>query len=116
MSKVKINRKDYDVPELNFRHSQIMEQCGLPVEGMVSRKYLLTAVQAFTVIVTKVEPEYAYELIQQHIMGGGNLEDIYKAYVQALKDSAFFKKLLHLNGQEKKSEKKVTTTEETENE
>lgn len=111
MATLKINQKSYDIPELNFRHSQIMEQCGLPVEGMVSRKYLLTAVQAFTVIVTNAEPEYAYELIQQHIMGGGSLEDIYKAYVQALKDSAFFKKLLHLEEEKKTATKKPVPDE-----
>lgn len=114
MATVKINNKTYQVPELNFAHSQIMEQCGLPVEGMVSRRYMLTAVKAFVVIVTKAEPEYAAELIQQHILGGGGLDDIYTAYAQAIKESGFFKKLLHLDEVEKNGKKQSDETADQE--
>lgn len=106
MSTVKINGKAYNVPELNFRHSKLMEQMGLPVEGMVSRKYLFTAVSAFTAITVGCEPEQADHLVEQHILGGGNLEGIYKAYLAALNDSAFFKKLLQSNEQEKSTKSK----------
>lgn len=102
MSTVKINGKAYEVPELNFRHSKLMEQMGLPVEGMVSRKYLFTAVSAFTAITVGCEPEQADHLIEQHILGGGDLEGIYKAYLTALNESVFFKKLLRLGEREKK--------------
>ena len=44
MTMVKINQKSYEVPELTFRHSRLMEQMGLPVEGMMSRNYLFSAV------------------------------------------------------------------------
>lgn len=106
MATVKINNKSYDVPELNFRHSKMMEQMGLPVEGMMSRKYIFTIVSAFVAIVAKCEPEQADHLIEQHVMGGGTLESIFEAYAQAINDSAFFRELLHLNEQEKKSTKK----------
>lgn len=110
MTMVKINQKNYEVPELTFRHSRLMEQMGLPVEGMLSKNYLFTAVSAFTAIVAKCEPEQADYLIEQHILGGGTLEDIYKAYATALKDSGFFKKLLHLNeAGEKKAKGKQKT-------
>ena len=102
MATVKINQKNYEVPELTFRHSKMMEQMGLPVEGMLSRGYLFTAVSAFVAIVVGCEPEKADYLVEQHVMGGGKLEDIYKAYANALQESAFFKKLLHLDKQEEK--------------
>lgn len=112
MSTVKINGKAYAVPELNFRHSKLMEQMGLPVEGMVSRKYLFTAVSAFTAITVGCEPEQADHLIEQHILGGGDLEGIYKAYFTALNESAFFKKLLRLGEQEKKVKSNVKAAED----
>ncbi len=106
MASVTINNKKYDVPELNFRHSKLMEQMGLPIEGMMSRRYIFTIASAFTAIVAKCEPEQADHLIEQHVMGGGNLESIFEAYAQAINDSAFFKELLHLNEQEEKNTKK----------
>lgn len=112
MSTVKINGKAYAVPELNFRHSKLMEQMGLPVEGMVSRKYLFTAVSAFTAITVGCEPEQADHLVEQHILGGGDLEGIYKAYLTALNDSAFFASLLQSNAQEKKAKAKSSVKAE----
>ena len=89
------------VPELTFRHSKMMEQMGLPVEGMTSRLYVFTCVSAFVAIVVGCGQDQADYLVDQHIMGGGSLESIYEAYVNAIKDSGFFKKLLNLDGQEK---------------
>lgn len=100
MATVKINNKTYTVPELNFQHSVIMEQMGLPLDGMIGPSHLFTAVQAFTSIVAECSPKKAAHLVEQHILGGGNIEDIYKAYATAITESAFFRKLLHLDEQE----------------
>lgn len=112
MATVKINKKTYEVPELTFRHSKLMEQMGLPVMGMMSRQYLFSAVAAFTAIVAKCEPEQADHLIEQHILGGGNLEDVYKEYVVAITESHFFRKLLHLDELEEKEKKSSAKTEQ----
>lgn len=111
MAAVKINNKSYEVPELNFRHSKLMEQMGLPVEGMLNLRYLFSAVSAFTAIVAKCEPEQADYLVEQHIMGGGKLEDIYQEYSKAILSSAFFKKLLHLDELEESTKKSSAKTE-----
>ena len=105
MAMVKINHKSYPVPELTFSHSKLMEQMGLPVEGMISRRYLFSAVSAFTAIVVKCDSDQADHLIEQHILGGGSLEDIYKAYVEAITESGFFRKLLHLDEAEEEQKK-----------
>ena len=109
MSTVKINNKTYTVPELNFEHSVIMEQMGLPLDGMIGPSHLFTAVQAFTSIVAGCTPERAARLVEQHILGGGNIEDIYKAYVTAITESAFFRKLLHLDEQEEEMKPKKSS-------
>lgn len=85
MATVKINNKNYDVPELNFAHSKKMEQMGLPIEGLIDRKYIFTAASAFTAVVANCDAEYADHLIEQHIMGGGTLEDIYTACSKILR-------------------------------
>ena len=112
MAMVRINQKNYEVPELTFRHSKMMEQMGLPVEGMLSRNYLFSAVSAFTAIVAKCDPDQADHLVEQHILGGGGLEDIYSAYATAIQESRFFRKLLHLDEQEKASKKKSSAKTE----
>lgn len=106
MATVKINNKAYEVPELNFRHSKIMERMGLPLSGISSSKYALTAVSAFVAVVVGCEEEQADYLVEQHMLGGGNIESIYQAYAKAIEDSVFFKKLLQEDEQEKKTVKK----------
>lgn len=112
MAMVRINQKNYEVPELTFRHSKMMEQMGLPVEGMLSRNYLFSAVSAFTAIVAKCDPDQADHLVEQHILGGSGLEDIYSAYAAAIQESRFFRKLLHLDEQEKEPKKKSSAKTE----
>ena len=97
MATVKINNKNYEIPELTFRHSKLMEQMGLPLEGMMSRRYIFSAVSAFTAIVVPCDSEYADHLVEQHVMCGGSIEEIYKAYAEAVQKSGFFRKLLHLD-------------------
>lgn len=109
MASVKINNKTYQVPELNFQHSLIMEQMGLPLDGMIGTSRIFTAVQAFTVIVAECSPEKAAYLVEQHILGGGDIESIYKAYVAAITESAFFRKLLHLDEQEEEMKPKKSS-------
>ena len=106
MATVKVNNKTYQVPELNFAHSKRMEQMGLPVEGLISRKYIFTAVSAFVAIVVPCDAEQADYLIEQHIEGGGNIEEIYEAYANAVQESRFFRKLLNVDEETSKNTKK----------
>ena len=102
MSKVKINGKDYTVPELTFRHLPMMEKCGLTLKDMTSSRYIFTTVEVFTAIVCEWEIEQADYLLEQHILGGGNVLTIYDAFMDAMRDSGFFKTLLE-RGEKKKA-------------
>lgn len=106
MATVKINNKTYPVPELTFHHSRMMEQMGLPMTGINSPQYFFTAVSAFTAICTNAPIEQADYLVEQHVLGGGDIQDIYKAFVAALNESGFFKKLLGLEEEKQKNSKK----------
>ena len=109
MATVKINNKTYQVPELTFRHSRMFEQMGMPVTGLMSPKYFFSAVAAFIAVCANCSVEQAEYLAEQHVMGGGNLQDIYTAYANAIGESGFFKKLLAENEETPKNTKKSAT-------
>ena len=106
MATVKINNKTYQVPELTFKHSRMFEQMGLPLTGLNSPGYFFTAVAAFIAVCVNCPVEQAEYLAEQHVMGGGDLQDIYTAYVNAICDSGFFKKLLQESEETLKTTKK----------
>ena len=94
MRKVKINNKSYDVPELTFRHLPMMEKSGLTMFDMVSGKFIFTTAEVFTAIVVGCDTDYADHLLEQHILGGGDIEAIFEAFEMAVNESSFFKALL----------------------
>jgi len=106
MRTVTINNKIYNVPELTFAHSKILEQHGVPLRRLIDSDLFFTICSAFVAIVANTDIEGADYLLEQHILGGGTLDDIYGAYVTAVTESRFFKKLLE--NQEKKTTKKTT--------
>lgn len=117
--KVKINNKSYKVPQLGFEHFIIMEEQGFSVaEAMRRRQYFLIAM-GFTCVVANVEREEATRLIEQHVLGGGELGDINDTFIDAALESDFFRKALGLteetnNRKSKKPKKELVTAEETE--
>ena len=109
MSTIKINNKKYDVPELTFRHLPMMERNGLTLRDMLSSKYIFTASEIFVSIVVDCEIEQADYLLEQHILGGGTILPIYEAFMDAMRDSNFFKTLLERS--QKKKDKDETLAE-----
>lgn len=109
MAFVKINNKKYVVPELTFRHFTMMEEQGISLIDAFRKKQLMLIAMAFVVAVTGEDREEAERLIEQHVLGGGSLEDIYTAFGKAIDDSGFFKKMLGLDKtqQKAKAEKSV---------
>lgn len=115
MSTVKINNKNYEVPEFTFRHSKLLEQYGVSLRNIANPDCILTVASAFVAIVTNTNVDTADYLIEQHILGGGSLEGIYQAYVEALSKSDFFKKILGTTEETEKkpkgTQKKLTVAE-----
>jgi hypothetical protein len=114
MGYVKINNKDYEVPELNFAHSKKLELFGVPLRRLVDPDLMFTIVSAFVAVVIGGVPEEADYLIEQHILGGGTIEEIYKAYIDAITESHFFKKLLETQEKQNKTRKTMNVTTQSE--
>ncbi len=112
MSYVRINNKQYEVPEFGFRTSKKLEQCGVSIFKLADPNYMFTIVSAFVAVVANVSPDDADALVEQHMLGGGELEPLYAAYTAAITESGFFKKLL--NNQEEKEAKKSKEAKLTE--
>jgi len=109
MSTVKINNKTYEVPELNYTHSKKLGEYGVPLRRMIDPDLIFTIVSAFIAIVVDCDIDTADHLAEQHILGGGKIEDIYGAYTNAMRESRFFKKLLGIQEQKMEKEKEIKT-------
>lgn len=107
MNNVVINQKNYVVHELGFKDMVHMEDMGFSVIDMMTKKQVFSLATAFTGVVAGCERAEAEELCQQHILGGGDIQDIYVAFMKAADESAFFKKLLNVK---EEPEKKTTKT------
>lgn len=113
MAKIKINGKNYEVPKLGFGHMEKLESEGYDIVSMMRKKQIFAPVSAFIMLCVGCDREEANRLAEQHVYGGGNMVDIYNAFVTAMQDSVFFRKILQMGeadaGQEnaKKSEPKA---------
>ena len=112
MNTVKINNRTYMVPELTFRHFTIMEEQGFSVLNAFRRSEMFLLAMGFVCAITGEDRDEAERLIEQHVLGGGNIEDIYAAFGKAIEESGFFKKVLGLDEPKKKT-KKTKMTEQT---
>lgn len=103
---VKINNKNYTVPTLGFQQMADMENIvGGSIITIFQKQQIFLLSEAFVGMVVGCDREEAGRLCEQHIMGGGKIEDIYKAFNESVNESAFFKKLL---GVEEKKPNNVT--------
>ncbi len=111
--KVKINNKNYDVPELTFKHFTKMEEQGFSIVDAFQKKQLMLIAMGFTCAITGLDRTESEELIEQHVLGGGNVTNIVSAFGEAISESDFFKRMLGLQTEEEKpaqKEKAVQTT------
>ncbi|POP34784.1 hypothetical protein C3B58_01220 [Lactonifactor longoviformis] len=98
---IKINQKNYSVAELSFKDMVHMEDMGFSVIEMFQKAKVFSLAVAFVGVCANCSREEAEHLCEQHVLGGGKIEDIYEAFNKAVEDSGFFKKLLGVNGDKK---------------
>lgn len=106
MSIVKINNKNYEVPQLGFKHMTQMEDMGFSILTMFQKQQIFSMATAFTGVVAACDREEAERLMEQHVLGGGDIVQIYKAFNDAINESGFFKKFLGIEEVTKEKPKK----------
>lgn len=114
MANLKINNKNYTVPALTFKHYTEMEEQGLSLIDAFQKKQIMLLSMAFTCVVVGCERDEAERLIEQHILGGGNLMQITEAMYGAMYESDFFRKMLSIEEPQKKKQTKSKSSAETE--
>lgn len=113
MSTVKINNKKYEIPQLGFGEYAKIEEQGFSLLEAFRKNQSMLLAMGFVCVVVGTDRDGAEELIQQHVLGGGNVLDIYTTFVEAVSNSGFFKKMLGIKEEPAKKTTKQTTTEAT---
>lgn len=111
---IKINNKSYKVPELRFEHMEALESEGYNIIDMFRKKQIFAPVSAFIMLVVGCEKEEANDLAEQHVLGGGNINDLYEAFSEALYDSSFFRKVLGIEDEKAPAKKATAKTKNEE--
>jgi|GEM_PF-1351844 len=109
---IKINNKSYVIPELTFEHFVHMEEQGISIVDAVQKKQAFAIAMGFVCIVANVEKDEANRLVQQHVLGGGDIIGLVDAFMNAVMESGFFQKALGMKEAEpQKGPKKVVKAE-----
>lgn len=109
---VKINGKNYMVPQMGFQEMAAMENIAeTSIITVFQRQQVFVLAEAFVGVVAGCDKEEAGRLCEQHILGGGRLDDIYTAFTEAVNESGFFKKLLGAENNQKNMKKSQQTEE-----
>lgn len=93
--RVIINNKAYKMPEFNFGDIRKLEKAGCPILNLAKLKEnVFSALTGFVAVTAGVEEDEADRLLDQHIMGGGDIDTLLPDFLEALQSSPFFKKML----------------------
>lgn len=86
---MKINGKDYDAPVLNFGAMCELERWGLQIGDLSSRP--LGFLAGYVGLAIGGDLAAGESAIDEHLKGGGNLEEISDVLNKAVDESGFFK-------------------------
>ena len=104
MVKVKINHKTYNVGELEFKDYTHMEEQGFSIVNAFSKNQFMLIAMGFVCVILGCDRDQAEAVIQQHVLGGGNVRDITSAFAEAVAESDFFRKMLGMTEAEQEPE------------
>lgn len=89
-----VNSKKYTAKEIDVTALCVFEECGLELKdiGKINKK-IFSFLRAYISFCGDIDADEAGVELNQHIVNGGNLEDVTKAFTEALKNSNFFRAL-----------------------
>lgn len=101
---MRINGREYRIPEITFGTIRILEGYGVSIFDMNFKKKFLSIVTGFVCITLNIEPEDADFVIEQHLLGGGTFDGWMDEINKAVENSGFFQAMT------KKEQKKTPTS------
>ena len=84
-----ISGKEYTRPELNFANMTKLENWGFSLDKMTDHP--LGFLSAFVALALDGTPEEGAQAIDEHIRGGGTLDDLTAELNKSIEESNFFK-------------------------
>ena len=91
---VEINGRRYRFPELDFNAVCDLQDAGIdPLNPKSIARKPIYAGRSILAWVMNDELEVAGNEIQQHILNGGNLTDLFECFTKAMEESGFIKSL-----------------------
>ena len=88
---MKINNKEYKIPELSFNAMCQLEEMGVNFADM--EKKTLSTVRGFLALAMDGDLEKAGAELEAHLVAGGNVEDVVVEIGKAVEESGFFQAL-----------------------
>ena len=88
---MKINNREYIIPELNFNAMCTLEELGASFSEM--DKKVLSTVRAFLALAMGGDTEKAGKEMEAHIASGGSFDEIMVDISRAVEESGFFQAL-----------------------
>ena len=88
---MKINDREYHMPQLNFNAMCDLEDLGASFSEM--DKKLLSTVRAFLALAMGGDTDKAGKEIEAHLASGGNFDEIMEDINRAVEESGFFRAL-----------------------
>lgn len=88
---IEINGRKFKAAEITFGTIRAMERLGVDFNNLNENTFGL--ISAYVSVSTHLSQEAADHLINEHIVNGGNFNDIMEAFKEQLDDSSFFRTL-----------------------
>lgn len=101
--KIKINQKDYTLTELGFKDMVKMEDMGFSVLDLFQKQKVFSLAAAFVGVCADCGKEEAEQICEQHVLGGGSIEELCQQFMELVQGSGFFNQFLK-NGEQNKEQ------------
>lgn len=91
---INLNNKEYTMPEVDFNAICELSELGVDVMNPKTlSKHPVPTARAVVAWVTGEDLTVAGNLIQEHLIAGGDIAHVLTAFVEGIEDSGFFKNL-----------------------
>ena len=91
---ITINKKRYEAREFDFNLICDLQDLGVNILDIKDmRRTSLLTIRSYVALCMDADPEYAGEEINQHIINGGNMDEITEVFQKMMSESSFFQAL-----------------------
>ena len=98
MKMIHIDGKTYRAAELTFNNVCLMEEMDAPITR--TSKVSFSLLRGYLALCMNISKEEAGDILEKHIVDGGNFDELSDAMAEAIETSDFFRRLQENEGTE----------------